>query len=855
MSERSFADFIPLWRTLREEGVTCLVTPALDYVGALELGTLDVRFASEDAIAGVGEGLRQLVGSLDDATTLHFLYRAEVGAAEEDIREYESICAGATSSPALAAYISGRAAWLRNRPLRRTRVYVFFSEPGFMAARLLGARLVFRGTGPFTHKDHVDRLQRLAQLRDRLMARLSSVGVSARELDLEDLWRLHFELLNPNRARAGDVPPRVRLRDDVFAAGTIAVEGAHVAEYTEAEQLFHEDLEEEHGFFRQGKTFRRVATLKILPEGGTGYYATEGFLDELKTAAGPMPFTLAVTVHVKPQGAARWALSTRHELVTQLRGMLPWLSAQSVAQQEAERAQQDSIRALFQELNEMSTKIASLSVSLLLESSSLEGLDRYTEAARAAFARAGNAQMQEETWTQIPAFLSVLPGAGPYQLRKKGCTTRNAGDFLPIYGAWRGTGRAASVLQTDGGDVFRFDPFDKKLVNAHHGVVVADTGSGKSVSLGALTLDARAAGVEAVLIDNGGSWGPLTELLGGVHVPVDLKASISPFVSYAEMVDPATGELANEELEMAVQFMEVCVQDRTRPPFDKVEKDTVSKAVRACYEKSFRHRPDDRPLIGDFASALQQYPWSHPDDRRIAEDLVRRLEIFTTGLYREFLNKPSTLRFDVPLLTFDLAKVSENPTTRAVAMATMIQAISNRAQRRRTATLVEVDEAHEYLGSDDATEQFLGRCYRKMRKFGTAMWMISQKLNDFLGSRIGREAILGNSTIRLFLRHQKGNYGPVIDHFGLSARAAAAFRGLDMKPGHYSDILLMYGAHTSVVRLALSPLAYWILTTDKADKDLLARAAEMNPLLDRLSLLQELAARYPNGVVGEASRR
>jgi type IV secretory pathway VirB4 component len=306
---------------------------------------------------------------------------------------------------------------------------------------------------------------------------------------------------------------------------------------------------------------------------------------------------------------------------------------------------------------------------------------------------------------------------------------------------------------------------------------------------------------------------------------------------------------------MAVQFFEVCVQDRTRPPFDKVEKDAVSKAVRACYEQGFRSRPDERPLIGDFATALAQYPWSRPDDRRIAEDLVRRLEIFTTGIYREFLNKPSTLRFDVPLLTFDLAKVSENPTTRAVAMATMIQAISNRAQRRRTATLVEVDEAHEYLGSDDATEQFLGRCYRKMRKFGTGMWMISQKLNDFLGSRIGREAILGNSTIRLFLRHQKGNYGPVIDHFGLSPRAAAAFRGLDMKPGHYSDILLMYGAHTSVVRLALSPLAYWILTTDKADKDFLARAAEKNPLLDRLSLLQELAARYPNGVVGEASRR
>jgi hypothetical protein len=229
------------------------------------------------------------------------------------------------------------------------------------------------------------------------------------------------------------------------------------------------------------------------------------------------------------------------------------------------------------------------------------------------------------------------------------------------------------------------------------------------------------------------------------------------------------------------------------------------------------------------------------------------LQIFTTGIYREFLNKPSTLRYDVPLLTFDLAKVSENPTTRAVAMATMIQAISNRAQRRRVPTLIEIDEAHEYLGNDDATLEFLGRCYRKLRKYGAGVWMISQKMNDFLGSRIGREAILGNATIRLFLRHQKGNHAPVIEHFHLSDRAAQAFMNLTQKPGHYSDLLMMYGPMTSVIRLALTPLALWILTTDPEDKKLLARAAEKNPGLDKFRLLQELAVRYPHGLAGESA--
>jgi hypothetical protein len=55
--ESPLAGLVPLWRTLREGGVTALVTPALDYVGGLELGTLDVRFAGEDQIAGIGEVL------------------------------------------------------------------------------------------------------------------------------------------------------------------------------------------------------------------------------------------------------------------------------------------------------------------------------------------------------------------------------------------------------------------------------------------------------------------------------------------------------------------------------------------------------------------------------------------------------------------------------------------------------------------------------------------------------------------------------------------------------------------------------------------------------------------------------
>lgn len=853
--ERGLAGLVPLWRILREAGVTALVTPALDYVGALELGTIDLRYAGDDEIAAAGEGLRSLVASLDDETTLHFLYRVD-GAVEEDIREYEDVGLAGGSPAALRAHVESRASWLRQAGLRRTRAYLFCSGPGGLAAGVgrgfLGGRLAFGNATRLAREGHGRRLGELARLRDRLASRLESCGIEARELSPDEVWHLHHQLLNPARARAGGAASRPPVRDDLWSVSTVRRHGAELAEYSEAEQVCREDLEDGRGHFVHGGLYRRVATLKVLPEAGTPYFALEPLLG-LAAGRGPIPFTLSATVHVRPQRAARWLLNNQHSLVESLRQVMPFLDRHTVEREEADRAKTDAIRGLFEELSAMSSKVVALSVSLLVEAPTMAELEAVTEAARAAFASAGNSALLDETYTQVPAFLSMLPGAGRYQLRRKGCTSRNAADFLPVYAPWRGSSRAASVLSTPTGDAFRLDLFDKSGgVNAHHGIVVADTGSGKSVTLGALTLDALASGVEAILVDNGGSWAPLTDLLGGIHVAVDLRTSISPFLPYARVAAPGGG-VPPEEIEQVVQFLEVCVADRTRPPFDKVERDVVARAVGSVYENRFRSRPEEPPLLGHFAEGLLSHPFTRPDDLAIARDVVRRLGIYTTGLYAELLNRPSRLRFDAPLLTFDLAGVFASPATRSVAMATIIQAIASRAMARRRRTLVEVDEGHEYLGQDDATERFLGGCYRKMRKYDTAMWMISQNLDDFLGSRVGREAIVGNSAIRVFLRHQAGKHQGVVDHFGLSPRAAAAFRALEMRPGWHSDFLLVYGARTSVVRLALHPLAYWILTTDRDDRDFLDRAAGRNPRMDRLALLQELAARYPHGVVGRSS--
>jgi type IV secretory pathway VirB4 component len=214
-------------------------------------------------------------------------------------------------------------------------------------------------------------------------------------------------------------------------------------------------------------------------------------------------------------------------------------------------------------------------------------------------------------------------------------------------------------------------------------------------------------------------------------------------------------------------------------------------------------------------------------------------------MYGTFLDRPSSLRFDAQLITFDMAAVSKSPITRSIAMSTVMSTITTRAAAKGRRTLVEVDEGHAYLGQDATAERFLERSYRVMRKFNVAMWMITQQFGDFVKAKAG-DAIIGNSSIRVFLRHQSG-HAAVSEYFRFSPRTARLFGELAMAPGRYSDLLLSYANHLAVLRLALHPMAYWILTTDGDDKALIERALQKNPRLERFDVLRNLAHLYPHG--------
>jgi len=855
MRETSLAEHVPLWRTLHEEGVTALITPALDYVGCLGLQGIDTRFLKDDARVQRGEAVRELLAGLDEEVSLLALYRVHEDV-ETDIAAYQaSVAPGST--PAVAAYVAAKVRWLRAQKLRRGELFLFFSRPdgnGPLDRGVLGAPLLFKNAERLSQEAHARRLKALRGLRDRLRARLAVAGVASHELEPSDVWQLHYELLNPGRSRTARAPS-VELLDNLWTEALARKEGRHVLEYTEAECLCFESISEERGHFRQGDVLRRVATLKVLPESRTRHFLGQALQGLAHPLTGhPFGYTLAVAVRIRPQARAKFFLNQQHKLVSALRSVVHQMSGEDARRAVDDADKQGAILALFAELNAMSSKLADVSVSLLLDASSLEELDARTEAARSGFRLLGNSELLVEDVAQLPCYLALFPGAGSYQVRRKGCTTRNAADLLPLFVPWRGSQAADTLFTTPLGTTLRFGLFDATLGNAFHGLMCADTGAGKSLTAGALVTDAFIAGKDAILVDNGGSWARLTRLLGGTLIDVTLNTSLCPFLPYRDMVDreelakTGVARLDNALVQEVVSFLQVCVEDRELPSFSVPEQNLVGQAVARTYEDRFQGRPEERPLMGDFQDGLRRQAKDmglHPEDRALAGLLVRRLDLFCNGTYARFLNRPSELRYDGRLLTFEMGAINKDALLKRIAFAAIMGAVTARAASRRNRTVCAIDEAHDYLGDSAAADAFLGKAYAKMRKFDVAMWSISQKFEDFQRSRAAA-TIIGNSFLKLFLWHSSG-WEVVRDAFGWPESVYREFRALQRVPFRYTDFLLVYGEHYATVRHAVPPLAYWLLTTHGDDKRLLERARAKNPHLDEFTLLQELAARYPAG--------
>jgi len=144
--------------------------------------------------------------------------------------------------------------------------------------------------------------------------------------------------------------------------------------------------------------------------------------------------------------------------------------------------------------------------------------------------------------------------------------------------------------------------------------------------------------------------------------------------------------------------------------------------------------------------------------------LAQRLRKYTTGTFAGIFSQQSNIDINNQMVVFNIRDLEDE--LRPIAMYIVLSHIWSivRAQQKRRLLLV--DEAWQLMQFEDSAN-FLFSLAKRARKYNLGLTTITQDVEDFMSSKMGR-AIVANSSMQLLLKQSASAVDVLSDVFKLT---------------------------------------------------------------------------------------
>lgn len=354
----------------------------------------------------------------------------------------------------------------------------------------------------------------------------------------------------------------------------------------------------------------------------------------------------------------------------------------------------------------------------------------------------------------------------------------------------------------------------------HNAVIVGSSGAGKSVSTKTLLIRHVLQQASAVVIDPDSEYGRTMHALGGRHLELGDEAlnPLSPAVQVAPdiaagLVLPVLSVMAGDEKGV-----------REGRPIRRLPDEDQGWLHRelATFFRSWTERaPSDEPLVRDLVQFIEQESGPRSLTRRERERsrvITARLRRFTQGDRARFFDRHSTFKVGSTPIAIGLRQLSMSYAADLTpALAVVLTAVLSALGRGDGRLIVVVDEAHRVTSDPDAGD-VLGQLVRQARKYGAGVWMCSQRVEDFVGTDLGR-TLAATAATKLLLGVEEAALPGLRETFSLSDEEMAA-----VNPPVQGRAVLISGAERTVVRVMPGNAILSLADTGMSARD--ERAAE-----------------------------
>lgn len=358
--------------------------------------------------------------------------------------------------------------------------------------------------------------------------------------------------------------------------------------------------------------------------------------------------------------------------------------------------------------------------------------------------------------------------------------------------------------------------FDRFSLENGNSVVFAKSGAGKSFTVKLEALRSLMFGTEIFIIDPENEYQRMCEAVGGSYVRLSLSSAtrINPF-DLPRVVDTEEADNALRSniitLHGLLRLMMGGAQAQmvqgggvaAMPALSPAEEADLDAALIETYAKAgitndpLTHNGTP-PTIADLYDTLLHMGGSGPQ-------LAQRLRKYTTGTFAGIFSQQSNTDINNPMVVFNIRDLEDE--LRPVAMYIVLNYIWNRTKSDQKRRILIVDEAWQLMKYEDSAN-FLFSLAKRARKYNLGITTISQDVEDFMGSRMGR-AIVANASMQILLKQSSSAVDVLSEVFKLTSEEKKRLSQFPVGQG-----LFFAGQSHVHIQVTASPTETNLITTN-----------------------------------------
>lgn len=358
--------------------------------------------------------------------------------------------------------------------------------------------------------------------------------------------------------------------------------------------------------------------------------------------------------------------------------------------------------------------------------------------------------------------------------------------------------------------------FDRFSLENGNSVVFAKSGAGKSFTVKLEALRSMMFGTEIFIIDPENEYQRMCDAVGGAYVRLSLASTtrINPF-DLPKVVDSEEADNALRSNLITLHGLLRLMMGGAQAQMQASGGQTVLPALAPSEEADL-----DAALIDTYAKAgITNDPLTHNSRPPTIVDLydtllhmggtgpqlAQRLRKYTSGTFAGIFSQQSNIDINNPMVVFNLRDLEDE--LRPVAMYIVLNFIWNKTKTDQKRRILLIDEAWQLMKYEDSAN-FMFSLAKRARKYNLGITCISQDVEDFMGSRMGR-AIVANSSMQFLLKQSPSAVDVLSDVFKLTSEEKKRLSQFPVGQG-----LFFAGQSHVHIQVIASPTETGLITTN-----------------------------------------